>query len=262
MNAFEKLFVDSGASIRVPDGRQPLLVPAHLRQEAKNFGARYHPDLKLWSVALENACKVPRPMLPIRDRPGLDPPYLRINLIPQTSWGRNMRALMPKDEWRAFARNHVYSKTGYVCLVCGGRGPQWPVEADEVWRFEHSSSTQRLHNVVPLCPACHEVRTCGFATAQGRQQEVAKHLAWVERISVKLALTRIKQALSTWEDRSQKRWKIDLTYAHERYGLKLEHADDMTDKVNASLVAQASRRHRKGRNTLSIEDALQRMIYG
>jgi len=247
---------------RVPEGRQPLLVPQGLRDTARKLGATWHSDCKIWSLPYDNLESVPRSMLPIRDRSGLEPPYLVINLVPQTSWGRNMRAMMTKDEWKAFVREKIYALTGSVCLVCGGRGSNWPVEADEVWRYDDDRLIQHLHKVVPLCPSCHEVRTCGLATANGREYEVTKHLAWVERIPVKQAQNRINRAMAKWQKRSQKSWSINLSAAKEKYGIDLKHDNRLTDEVNFELVRQASRRHRSSQEGISIDDALSIMTGG
>lgn len=252
----------SESPTRVPDGRQPLLVPLAMKDKAKQLGATWHADCKIWSVPAGAVDAIPRSMLPTRDRPGLDPPYIIINLVPQTSWGRNMRALMSKDEWRAFARGQVYALTGSVCLVCGGRGPQWPVEADEVWRYDDAKGVQSLHKVIPLCPLCHEVRTCGMAVAKGREKEVADHLAWVERIPVRAARKRIDKALDTWERRSWREWSIDLSAAEEKYGIALEHDAELTDDVNARLVREAGLRYDADEDGISIEDVLSIMTGG
>lgn len=241
---------------RVPEGRQPLLVPQGLRDTARQLGATWHADCKIWSMPSDKLKNVPRSMLPIRDRPELVPPYLIINLVPQTSWGRNMRAMMTKDEWKAFARTRIYALTGSVCLVCGGRGSHWPVEADEVWRYDDDRLIQRLHKVVPLCPLCHEVRTCGLASANGREYEVARHLAWVERIPVKQARNRIAKAMIKWQERSQENWTIDLSAAKEKYGINLKHENKLTDEVNSRLVQQASKRYRRDQDGISINEAV------
>lgn len=248
---------------RVADGRQPLLVPLPRRDEAKGMGAIWHPDCKIWSVPIERASEMPRCYLPIRDRPGLEPPFLVINLVPQTSWGRNMRALMPKADWHAFARSTIYALTGSVCLVCGGRGPEWPVEADEVWRYNDDKGIQTLHKVVPLCPACHEVRTCGLAVANGRANQVAEHLAWVERIPKAKAKRRIDKALAKWERRSQRSWTIDMSAAERKYGIRLVHDHALTDDVNRRLVRESRRRAGYDDDgSISLDDALAIMTGG
>ena len=245
---------------RVPKGRVPLLVAKEHRDQAKRLNATWHPDICAWNLPLAEIDRVPRHMLPVRDRPGLAPPYIRINLVPQTSWGRNIRALVDKDTWRAFCREHIYASTGSLCLICGGRGPQWPVEADEVWRFDDAAGVQRLHGIVPLCPACHEVRTAGLATANGRAQAAATHLAWVERITVSEARKRIQSSLDEWQLRSRRTWAIDLSYMEARYGIHLEHDDKATAAINQQLVNEARNRSRPSR-TIS-PDGIVRKMFG
>lgn len=245
----------------LPAGRQPLLVSYDMRDEARRMHAQWHADVKAWSIADADLGMVPRAMLPVRDRPGLEPPYILINLVPQTSWGRNLRAMMTKDEWRGFARAEVYARTGSMCLICGGRGEEWPVEADEVWRFDDATGVQTLHDVVPLCPACHEVRTAGLATANGRAEDAARHLAWVERITVKAARERIVDAMKVWGRRSRRRWAIDVSMMERRFGLKLEHQDELTDAVNTELIGQSKRRTgRSGPRSVGVDQAVRHMF--
>lgn len=230
-----------------PDDVQILLVPYARRGEARGLGATWDGGLRAWTMPRRAAADMPRGLLPLRDRPGLAPPILRINLVPQTSWGRNLRALMDKEAWSSFARTHVYRSTGSLCLVCGGRGPDWPVEADEVWHFDDATGMQRLAAVVPLCPACHEVRSAGLATANGRARDAARHLAWVERITQAAAKRRIDEALQVWVARSRRKWTIDVSIMSERYGIDVVHDDAVTRDVNAQLVAEARERARNGR---------------
>lgn len=41
-------------------------------------------------------------------------------------------------------RRQAYEQAGKRCRVCGGRGPQWPVEAGEAWDYEDATHTQTL----------------------------------------------------------------------------------------------------------------------
>ena len=185
-------------------------------------------------------------MLPLRDRPGLEPPYLRINLVPQTSWGRNIRALITPEQWAQIRRDHVYPSTGYLCLVCGGRGSQWPVEADEVWKYDDKAGVQTLAVIVPLCPDCHLVRSAGNAVATGRTEEAIHHLSWVERITSEQADERIRSALNVWRRRSRREWQIDVSVMAKYYGIQISHEADQTDAINRKLIREATRRARRG----------------
>ena len=232
--------------VKVPEDAVTLIVAWSRREEARNLGASWSTEDRVWTIPRARFDAVPRDLLPIRDRPGLAPPYIRVNLVPQGSWGRNLRSMMTPEEWRTFKREHVYATTGSRCLVCGGRGPEWPVEADEVWRFDDATGIQTLAAVVPLCPACHEVRSAGLATAKGRGEAAARHLAWVERIPVTAARKRIADALATWERRSRRKWTIDLSLMERRLGLEMRHDARRTQAAHDALVADA-RARRGGR---------------
>ncbi len=229
-------------SIRPPEGRQHLLMAPGNSDLAKSLGATWDPELFAWSVESSRRDEMPRILLPTRDRPGLPPPYLTIALVPQTSWGRNIRALMGREAWSAFAKEQIYPSTGRLCRVCGGRGPEWPVEADEVWRYDDRTGVQSLHAIVPLCPACHEVRSAGFAVTNGRRRNIVRHLAWVERGSEADAAAVIEAALVTWRKRTRREWIIDLSHMRTRYGIDLVHDRFATDAIHDEIVADAVRR--------------------
>lgn len=228
-------------TIRPHDDRQPLLVPPGNAGRMRSIGAVWDHDLRMWTIARADSGHVPRTMLPTRDRPGVAPPYLVIALVPQTSWGRNLRAIMGREAWRPFVRDHVYPTTGSVCRICGGRGEKWPVEADEVWRYDDSRGIQTLHGIVPLCPACHEVRSAGLAVRNGRRKAIIEHLAWVERIRTRDAGDRIEAALRQWASRSRRTWRIDLSLMETRYGMAMTHDAVHTDEVNRRLIQEARR---------------------
>src|SRR5262245_37533854 len=46
---------------------------------------------------------------------------LRIDLIPETCWGKNLRLRMKRSEWDKL-RKKVYADQGHACSVCGARG--------------------------------------------------------------------------------------------------------------------------------------------
>lgn len=226
-------------TIRPPEDRQPLLVPPGNAAGMRELEASWSSDLRMWTVERSRAPEMPRSMLPTRDRPDVAGPLIVIALVPQTSWGRNLRAVMGRDAWRPFVREHVYPTTGSVCRICGGRGDRWPVEADEVWRYDDSRGIQTLHGIVPLCPACHEVRSAGLAVRNGRRKAIVEHLSWVERIRTRDAGDRVDAALAQWASRSRRTWRIDLSLMETRYGMPMSHDTAATDDVNRRLVAEA-----------------------
>ena len=76
-------------------------------------------------------------------------------------------------------RRQVYRQANYRCEVCGGRGPEHPVERHEVWRYDDRARVQALVRMIALCPSCHGVKHMGFAHARGTSAEAREHLARV-----------------------------------------------------------------------------------
>ena len=60
---------------------------------------------------------------------------LTIELVPRTSWYRNVRSNVSREEWERL-KKITFSRAGYVCELCGGRGRKWPVECHEVFEYD------------------------------------------------------------------------------------------------------------------------------
>lgn len=213
--------------------------------EARAAGATYDPASKHWFAVPGCSLAGLVQWLPLRHRQHIDPPYIRINLIPQTSWGANVRAILTPEQWRSLRRDHIYPSTGRCCLVCGGRGEAWPVEADEVWHFDDQAKIQKLVAIVPLCPACHEVRSVGLASTNGRLHHATKHLAWVNRWSLSQATHAIDAAFNQWRARSRQRWSIDYSHLERVYGISARWDEAKVCQINRGLIEEAQSRRRR-----------------
>ena len=141
---------------------------------------------------------------------------LTIELVPDSSWYNNVRALVSPEEWDRLRRT-VYRQAKHRCEICGGVGPRHPVECHEVWRYE--DGIQRLVRMIALCPACHEVKHIGFASTQGRGDIALAHLAEVNGWSVDRAVVYLYRQADVWEERSRVTWELDVT-ALARYGVR------------------------------------------
>jgi hypothetical protein len=113
---------------------------------------------------------------------------------------------VPKSAWEKLKRSH-FKATNYRCEICGGYGPDHPVELHEVWQYEPFSLIQRLTGLVVLCPACHEVKHIGLAMVNGWSENDAQEYTQV--------------ALELWAARSQKEWTLDLSLL-ERFGIEIQ----------------------------------------
>lgn len=219
-----------------------LCVPYNRRQEAQAGGAVFDGTEKCWKASRDNLTAL-LPFVPYRFRPDRKPPYLRPWMVPQALWGRNLRALLAKDDWDRI-RKDAYARSGLRCRVCGGRGPKWPVEADEGWQYDDTARVQTLKGVISLCPDCHGVRHWGKTTTDGRQN---KALAWMAELN---GWTRAEaqrcadDAMDQWQDRSRfQDWKCDISWAVKTYGVTpIEEGDAIARDRNQSFV-KAAREH-------------------
>lgn len=151
-----------------------------------------------------------------------DTPKLTIELVPESCWFTNLRSELPPSAWDLIRRT-AYRRARHRCEVCGGVGPQWPVEAHEEWTY--ISGVQRLRRVVALCPACHEVKHIGLAGIKGRDREAVAHLMKVNDWDPVTADRYIKAAFRLWFSRSRMEWRLDIKDLYEWLHKKLPHLD-------------------------------------
>jgi hypothetical protein len=141
----------------------------------------------------------------------MDKPKLTIELIPERAWGVNLRSELPKEEWDRL-RRQCYLRAGYACEVCGGHGPQHPVECHEVWEWDRENLIQRLKGLVALCPACHEVKHYGRTDAKGCGCRARRHLAEVNDWSELKVWSYISQVEWEFQEIRDLPWTIDLSW--------------------------------------------------
>lgn len=145
---------------------------------------------------------------------------LTIELVPATSWFQNARKILTPTEWDV-VRKQVYRAAWWVCEICGGKGPKWPVECHEVWSFTDGGlqdGVQTLAGLQALCPSCHMVKHFGFAQIRKREAEAFGHLMNVNKWGEQEARVYVRDAFSLWEARSRKNWTVDVQRL-SRYGL-------------------------------------------
>lgn len=136
---------------------------------------------------------------------------LYVDLIPETTFFKNLRSLLSGNEWDVL-RKTAYRLAGNRCGVCSGIGPQHPVEAHERWKYDDATGTQKLVGISSLCPACHESTHLGLATIRGREAEATAHIQAVNGWTHEQTRTHITAAFAEWEKRSSRSWTLDLTW--------------------------------------------------
>ena len=142
---------------------------------------------------------------------------LTIELVPSTCWYSNVRSEISQADWDVI-RRAAYRAAGYRCEVCGGRGPQHPVECHESWHYDDQQLVQRLERMIALCPPCHQVKHLGHANITGHSAQARAHLADVNGWSPQQTDRYIAEAFETWQRRSRNEWQLDIT-ALADYGI-------------------------------------------
>ena len=75
---------------------------------------------------------------------------LTIDLVPAASWSLNLHKILPKNKWRKI-REEIISKSGGLCIICGGAPP---LECHEVWDYDDTDHVQTLTGFLALCKKC------------------------------------------------------------------------------------------------------------
>lgn len=138
-------------------------------------------------------------------------PKLTVELVPSTAWGDNLRSILTKDMWDTL-RKRAYKKARYRCEVCFGKGPKWPVECHERWKYDDTNKIQTMTGLIALCPDCHSVKHLGFAHIQGKGERAREHLASVNQWSQSTASQYIGMVFEQWEERSKHDWDLNLDW--------------------------------------------------
>ena len=140
---------------------------------------------------------------------------LTIELVPSTSFYKNLRKILSKQQWDIL-RRESYRKANYRCEICGGKGQNHPVECHEIWHYDDENLIQRLNGLISLCPPCHEVKHIGYAGISGNFDRAVIQLSKVNHISTNDAHLYIQKVYDLWEKRSLKQWEIDISWIENK----------------------------------------------
>lgn len=147
---------------------------------------------------------------------------LEIQLIPSTSFYKNVRQIVTKKQWKIIC-SQVYSKYYHQCSICNDVGKNHPVEGHEVWEYDDKNHIQILKEIVALCPMCHLTTHFGFAQVQGKQNQAIKHLMKINKWNKNETIEYISKSFVQWSKRSKKKWKLDVSHLDQEYGIDLEN---------------------------------------
>ena len=136
---------------------------------------------------------------------------LTAELVPTSTWYRNLRTAVPKATWDRL-RRRVYAEHGYRCGICGARGR---LNCHEVWEYDDAARVQRLSGFVALCDWCHHVKhlvhTAGLASeAKLDYERVVQHFMRVNGCGRDAFQEHRERAMEVYRRRSAEGWRVDL----------------------------------------------------
>ena len=146
---------------------------------------------------------------------------LFIDLIPQTSWFKNVRSCFSKKDWDII-RKYIYQRTNYICECCGKDCSNTKdIEAHERWLYDELTSTQKLIRIIALCKKCHMSTHYGLANILGKTKEINEHIKKVKNIDEEELIEHIDEAYKIWNLRNMFQWNLDLSLI-ESSGFKIK----------------------------------------
>lgn len=149
-------------------------------------------------------------------------PKLTIEMVPQSSWGDNLRSRLKAQDWDR-VRKGEYRRAGYVCEICGEsglkQGERWPTECHEIWEYREDH-VQELKCLIVLCPRCHHSKHFGRAEMVGQRAQAIQQLMKVNQWTSSQAEDHVAQAKLQWQERSRFKWALDISWLERTLGVK------------------------------------------
>lgn len=146
-------------------------------------------------------------------------PKLTIELVPQSTWGENLRKYLKPKHWTALRKN-VYRLAGHDCEICKRRGR---LECHETWEFDDPHSVQRLVGCKALCPSCHRVKHFGLAASTGSIWPLAMHIITVNGWGTQRVSEHIEESFAKFNERSTRAWAVDISWLADNEQLLQPH---------------------------------------
>ncbi len=167
-------------------------------------------------------------------------PKLLLELVPETMWRRNVRAVVSYETWDAlrwylratvakprFAPHldlpYPDSQELITCNICGAQGENF--ELHEVWEYDDVRLVQRLRNLIPICQDCHLAMHLGRADQLGFRDKAEAHLASLNNWSKRQTDSHIDEAFTKWHQRSLNTYTLDLELLKQWIGASKIHPD-------------------------------------
>ena len=202
-----------------------LNVPYSDRKKIKLMGGKWDKKEKKWYIDDDN---------PIKDEydeykdiniiEGEDRTFggineLYIDMIPKTSYFKNIRTIFTGNDWNII-RHHIYKRVNNKCECCGCYKYKY-LEAHERWSFNFETGVQKLERIIALCKLCHLSTHYGFSKNKKVFYKINDHIKKVKKINEEELQNHIKEAYDIWKERNKINWILDYSIIINS-GFKLE----------------------------------------
>lgn len=138
---------------------------------------------------------------------------LMIELVPSTSWYKNLRDKYTPSAWQSIAKDNQ-KRANYTCEICGRKKPEQlkRLYCHELWNYNDKTNTQTLVGLQCLCFSCHLVKHLGFSQIKdGIDYElVVDHFLTVNNCTEDEYMEAQEEAFRVWRERSKIEWIIDF----------------------------------------------------
>ena len=138
------------------------------------------------------------------------PPKLPLNLIPSTSWWKNVRSKIPKVQWDLI-RKKVYQRAHYTCEICQAKITR--LDCNEVWTYQENK--QILTKLEAICRLCHLTQHMGYASLIGQHQAAFNHLLKINNWTGEQGKVYVQAKFAEWEQRNKVEWILDYGILEE-----------------------------------------------
>lgn len=139
---------------------------------------------------------------------------LTIELVPKTCFYSNVRSEVTRTQWDII-RHQVASRAYNACEICGDDSR---IECHEIWNYDDKKLIQKLVGMIALCKSCHMVKHMGYANVSGNGEKAIAHFIKINKLTRNVAYKYIEKVFDIWEQRSSKKWKLDISHLKE-YGI-------------------------------------------
>ena len=127
-------------------------------------------------------------------------------LIPEPLWGVSAYRVFGKTKpWKEI-RQDTLENAGNKCEACGADGPQ--LACHDKWKYDDKTRVATLIGFEVRCVLCHSATHIGRAIKLGFEKDAIRQLCKVNRCTEREVGEMIETAMSQWEKRSEKQWKV------------------------------------------------------